>query len=57
MQSFERGSEAMNGIDAAFAAIIDRSYTRAEQLALSLWAQSMQELQERARRRGWSEKA
>jgi hypothetical protein len=47
----------MNPIDAAFAAIIDRSYTRAEQLALSLWAQSMQELQERARRRGWSEKA
>jgi hypothetical protein len=44
-------------LDAAFAAIIDRSYTRAEQLALAVWADSLQELQERARRRGWSEKA
>jgi hypothetical protein len=57
MRSFERGSETMNGIDAAFAAIVDASYTSAEQLALALWADSMQELQERARRRGWSEKA
>jgi hypothetical protein len=37
-----------------FWAIIDASYTRAEQIAIALWADSMEELQARNDRRGWS---